>query len=380
MKRRASEVTVREGSATLHRLRADLARRTARTCARAAAAASMIAIGAVANGGTLALPLALGLAGVLLARRVTWVRLESVEQRSASVAEMRDSFARSNWRERTAWRWGAAAVIALSVVIGAADPAAATAGPHDRRSLAALADTERAVAEVWGPRATALRDRAAAQSALIKEAPAMEGETARSDAARMAWSDVVDERRDTLVQVEAALDQATALREHARDLAAAGDARAFTVTSEADEAARAALAQAETVAISPAPGFTLRPPADGEVSSPFGLRDDEFHEGIDIAANLGTTVVAAAAGTVTLAGRPYLASGDDAVVVIIDHGNGFETLYGHLAAKLEVRVGQQVEVGTLLGRIGLTGRTTGPHLHFMTYFEGRPVDPARFLS
>ena len=121
-------------------------------------------------------------------------------------------------------------------------------------------------------------------------------------------------------------------------------------------------------------------PVAGDVSSPFAPRGNEFHDGVDFATPLGAPVVAAAAGTVVAAGQPYLASGDTAFGVIIDHGNGFQTLYWHLAPALAVRTGQRVEAGTTLGVIGLTGRVTGPHLHFGMFFEGRAIDPLRVLA
>ena len=137
-------------------------------------------------------------------------------------------------------------------------------------------------------------------------------------------------------------------------------------------------------AFQPTPaGFALARPVAAAVSSPFGPRTidkiTEFHDGTDFAGSLGAPVVAAAPGVVVAAGRIYLPS-DDAVVVIVDHGNGLQTLYGHLAPALAVRVGQRVEAGTVLGVVGLTGRITGPHLHFGLMVDGRFVDAARFFA
>ncbi len=100
-----------------------------------------------------------------------------------------------------------------------------------------------------------------------------------------------------------------------------------------------------------------------------------FHDGIDLAAPLGTPVRSIAAGRVTLAGRVA----DGAVVVIVDHGAGVESLYGHLEAELGVRVGTLVAAGDRLGAIGLTGATTGPHLHLEVRVAGEPIDPADVL-
>jgi hypothetical protein len=106
-----------------------------------------------------------------------------------------------------------------------------------------------------------------------------------------------------------------------------------------------------------------------------GVCYDHFHDGLDIAAPIGTPVRAIAAGRVVLAGRVR----DGAVVVIIDHGDGVESLYGHLELALIVREGQSVSAGDQLGSIGLTGRTTGAHLHLEIVVSGEPFDPIDVL-
>ena len=123
-------------------------------------------------------------------------------------------------------------------------------------------------------------------------------------------------------------------------------------------------------------------PLSGPVTSGFGPRWGGFHNGIDIAGPMYTPVRAAAAGQVVTVGKPYLAYGDTATVVIIAHGYNFSTLYGHLddgpRAPI-VRVGQSVAAGQIVGYVGMTGWTTGPHLHFMTIANGRAVDPRPYL-
>jgi hypothetical protein len=116
--------------------------------------------------------------------------------------------------------------------------------------------------------------------------------------------------------------------------------------------------------------FALEPPGcfEGECYA-------HFHDGIDIAAPLGTSVRAIAAGRVTMAGP----IADGAVVVEIEHSRGVFSRYGHLEPGLAVRVGESVSAGELLGSIGLTGNTTGPHLHFEIYASGEPVDPLLVL-
>jgi len=123
-------------------------------------------------------------------------------------------------------------------------------------------------------------------------------------------------------------------------------------------------------------------PLRGVITSPFGARWGGFHNGLDIAAPMFSPIVAAAAGRVTTVGKQYLASGDTATVVIIAHGNNFSTLYGHLDDRVHppiVQVGQYVSAGQVIAYEGMTGWTTGPHLHFMTIVNGRAVDPLPYL-
>ena len=116
--------------------------------------------------------------------------------------------------------------------------------------------------------------------------------------------------------------------------------------------------------------FTGEPPLCYE-----GTCYAHFHDGLDIAAPVGTPVLAMAAGRVTLAGRVA----DGAVVVMIDHGSGVITLYGHLEPTLAVSKGDEVAAGQLLGSVGLTGHTTGPHLHLEVWSGGVPIDPLTVL-
>jgi murein DD-endopeptidase MepM/ murein hydrolase activator NlpD len=122
-------------------------------------------------------------------------------------------------------------------------------------------------------------------------------------------------------------------------------------------------------------------PLRGPITSGFGARWGGFHNGIDIAAPKYTAIRAASAGKVVTVGRPYLAYGDTAVVVIIAHGFNFSTLYGHLDDLHWpiVSVGQTVSAGQIIAYVGMTGFTTGPHLHFMTIADGRAVNPMGYL-
>jgi len=152
---------------------------------------------------------------------------------------------------------------------------------------------------------------------------------------------------------------------------------------EQTEAAYAALA-AELAARSGLAVFTGKMvvwPVGGPITSGFGPRWGGFHNGIDIAAPMYTPIRAGAAGQVVTVGKPYLAYGDTATVVIVAHGSNFSTLYGHMddSKPPTVRVGQFVTSGTVIGYVGMTGWTTGPHVHFMTIVNGRATDPMPYM-
>jgi murein DD-endopeptidase MepM/ murein hydrolase activator NlpD len=101
-----------------------------------------------------------------------------------------------------------------------------------------------------------------------------------------------------------------------------------------------------------------------------------WHRGIDFAGNLGDPVYAADAGTVLWAGPNSWGYGN---MILLDHGNGWQTLYAHLS-QIYVRCGQQIVKGATIGAIGSTGRSTGPHLHFETRFNGDLPNPLNSLS
>jgi murein DD-endopeptidase MepM/ murein hydrolase activator NlpD len=123
-----------------------------------------------------------------------------------------------------------------------------------------------------------------------------------------------------------------------------------------------------------------KPLDDIDLMSGFGVRTDPFtgspamHTGLDLHGETGDPVRATADGTVTAAGW----GGGYGRVVDIDHGNGLTTRYGHLSA-IDVRVGQSVRAGQIIGKVGSTGRSTGPHLHYETRLRKEAVDPQKFL-
>jgi len=103
--------------------------------------------------------------------------------------------------------------------------------------------------------------------------------------------------------------------------------------------------------------------------------DVEFHPGIDLGANYGDAIHAAAAGTIAGAGW----DGGFGMKVDIDHGNGYHTWYAHLS-RIDVSAGQYVHKGELIGLVGDTGFSTGPHLHYQVMLNGSPVDPGPYLN
>jgi murein DD-endopeptidase MepM/ murein hydrolase activator NlpD len=123
-------------------------------------------------------------------------------------------------------------------------------------------------------------------------------------------------------------------------------------------------------------------PYPGKITSTFGHRENPFdgsgvetHKGLDISGPIGSPVKAMAKGQVEFAGE----KGGFGNCIILKHGNGFETLYGHLS-KILVKVGQSVSIGEEIGRIGSTGRSTGPHLHYEIHKNGKKINPQSFLT
>lgn len=124
-----------------------------------------------------------------------------------------------------------------------------------------------------------------------------------------------------------------------------------------------------------------RPILSGWLSSHYGVRTDPFtgrqarHHGVDFAGKMGSSIISVASGVVTWAGPRY-GYGN---LVEINHGNGFVTRYGHCKQVL-VEVGETVKKGQTIAKMGSTGRSTGPHVHFEVLQNGRVVNPARFIQ
>ncbi|MBD2230248.1 M23 family metallopeptidase [Phormidium tenue] len=141
-----------------------------------------------------------------------------------------------------------------------------------------------------------------------------------------------------------------------------------TLESEAEQAA--AFPSGKPIAGEPSISseFGLRP-------NPFGQRSYEMHEGIDFEGPVGKPILATAEGVVVRADY----NGGYGNHVRLDHGYNYETLYGHLS-KLEVKIGDRVKRGDIVGYLGSTGRSSGPHLHYSVYRNGQAVNPRYYLK
>ena len=187
---------------------------------------------------------------------------------------------------------------------------------------------------------------------------------------RLAWSqrELATARRDkreTLASVQEDKDHAL---EHMAELQAQSAALAAKIRS-AQSSSTAFIAPTGSVSSS---GFAW--PVHGVLTSYFGWRWGRMHEGVDIAVANGTPVVASKPGTVIVAGW----MGGYGNLVVIDHGGGFSTAYGHNTS-VTVGAGQQVAQGQLIAYSGNTGNSTGPHVHFEVRVNGGAVDPMAYL-
>ena len=122
-------------------------------------------------------------------------------------------------------------------------------------------------------------------------------------------------------------------------------------------------------------GISFVKPVSGILTSRFGARWGRTHTGIDVGAPSGTSIKAAAGGTVIFSGW----KGTLGKLVVISHGNGIQTYYGHCSSLL-VSSGQKVSAGQLVAKVGSTGRSTGPHLHFEIRVNGSAINPQRYIG
>jgi murein DD-endopeptidase MepM/ murein hydrolase activator NlpD len=216
---------------------------------------------------------------------------------------------------------------------------------------------------------------------------------ARAQQARLQLASLADQRRTLLGAAEAQRQSVAGQVAQLEDLSASEESSLEGLIQERqreEEARRRAAAEAARRAALLS-GQTLPPenpgapgafswPVSGPITSPFGLRSNPFgpglemHPGIDIGAPQGATIAASAGGRVIFAGW-YGGYGN---AIIIDHGGSMSTLYGH-CSQIFVSEGQDVQRGQAIGAVGMTGRATGPHLHFEVRVNGVPVDPTSRL-
>jgi murein DD-endopeptidase MepM/ murein hydrolase activator NlpD len=184
--------------------------------------------------------------------------------------------------------------------------------------------------------------------------------------------------RDELLASKGALEDAQSTKKadlatlSAQEQADAGEIDSLQEVS-AELAARIRAAQSHSTVQHTGTG-QLGWPVSAPITSPFGWRWGRMHEGIDLGAAYGTPIAAAGSGTVIYAG--WL--GGYGNLTVIDHGGGLATAYGH-QSQIGVSVGQQVGRGEVIGYVGSTGHSTGPHLHFEVRVNGQAVDPLGYL-
>ncbi len=231
-------------------------------------------------------------------------------------------------------------------------------------------------------RKTAAAKVAAVQSDLVRTQQELQAQQLAQQRAQNQLDTLADERRNLVAIADVQRRHVAQQVAEIEDLSQQEETNLEGLIREREqeleqerEAQRRAAGITGGVAPSTGPG-SLSWPVSGTITSPFGWRSNpfggspDFHPGLDIAAPMGTTVTAAASGTVILA-QWYGGYGN---FILLDHGGGLATGYGHLSA-IYVSVGQQIQKGQAIGAVGSTGHSTGPHLHFEVRLNGKPVDP-----
>lgn len=230
---------------------------------------------------------------------------------------------------------------------------------------------------------------ASARAELLASEVAYEGAQAEAQRKRGELDALAQERQNLVSAAAAERDSVSQQVTELEEISASDEAALEGLIQEKqrEEAARrdAARRAALLSGAQPPPELGGGPgaigwPVSGPITSPFGMRFDpvqhhyQLHSGIDVAAPQGVTISAAAAGKIIFAGW-YGGYGN---AIIIDHGGGISTLYGH-CSQIFVGVGQEVQKGQAIGAVGMTGDATGPHVHFEVRVNGKPVDPMSYL-
>lgn len=247
-----------------------------------------------------------------------------------------------------------------------------------------IASNQRAVRE----RKTLEKKVATVQASLQQTEIALAAQQAEQRRAKAQLAGLAAERANLVVMADAQRHGVATQVAQIENLTAGEEARLEALIQarqrELDAQREAARRAAGIAGVIPPPSAggpsQLMWPVSGPITSPFGMRRNpfggapDFHPGLDIGVNTGTTVVAAASGTVIMA-QWYGGYGN---YILIDHGGGISTGYGHLSA-FYVSTGQQVQRGQAIAASGSTGASTGPHLHFEVRRHGKPIDPSPFL-
>ncbi|WP_295819712.1 murein hydrolase activator EnvC [uncultured Veillonella sp.] len=221
----------------------------------------------------------------------------------------------------------------------------------------------------------------AARKQALEQSRAKLVELEKAAVAKQAEIEQKKKEREVVLQ-KAQNDRATAMQAVEELNASSAQITALLKARQAERAAaRAAAAQQSAPSYSWVQGSgQLGWPVSGEITSPYGYRTHPiwgttiYHSGIDIGVDEGTPVHAADGGTVVWSGW----MGGYGYAVVIDHGNGMSTLYGH-NSELAVSEGQDVSKGQVIAYAGSTGNSTGPHVHFEVRISGDPVDPMGYL-
>lgn len=200
-------------------------------------------------------------------------------------------------------------------------------------------------------------------------------EQAKAEDAQRVAAEERDHVSQLRTQADGERDQVTAAEQQEQQ--AIEGLRARKADFEAQYTAVQAQISASVSRGNPTPGnHRFSWPVNGPITSPFGYRNDpvlggnRLHAGVDIGASSGTPIKAAGDGVVVMAGW----NGGYGNFTLIDHGGGLATGYGHQSS-IGVRVGQHVSTGEVIGNVGSTGASTGPHLHWEVRVNGTPVDP-----
>ncbi len=219
---------------------------------------------------------------------------------------------------------------------------------------------------------------------LEEQRRALEDQKAKADAAQTAAQAARDQVAGLRAEVEPARAEAAA--QEGQEQALVASIQSQKGAYEAELAALSATSDsisARLRALGTTPG-SVGPcgarPVPGPISSGFGsryhpiLHYTRMHTGADFSASSGTPIASCRAGTVVIAGS----QGGYGNAVVIDHGGGMGTVYAH-QSRIAVSVGQRVDAGEIVGYVGSTGMSTGPHLHFEVRLSGNPVNPASYL-